>query len=208
MRRSLGVLTLGICLALVAGCSGDDGDGGPSKPCPAKGIGVGEIGDWENYNCSEPQICPDKGWVAVFDYPVDPANPKRALSVILTNCSKGQQKLVIEKVVVKGDDRCYMSEAEVEDKEILPGSLNARFVRVTWKPEAAGRDDAALEIHSNAKNFPVLEIPLCGTAIAPSGDAGVVIPDKGAWTQDAAPPWARCNPVTKLNSKCHTDPIP
>lgn len=206
MRRSMGVLALALGLALVAGCSGDDGES--LLPCPAKGIGGAELGDWEKYNCQEPQICPDRGWISVLDYPVDPANPKRAMSVILTNCSKGQKKLVIEKVVLKGDDRCYMSEPEVEDKEILPGGLNSRFIRVTWKPEQAGRDDAALFIHSNAQNFPILEVPLCGTAVAPQGDAGIVIADKGVWTFDAAPPWVQCNPVTKLNDKCHSDPKP
>ncbi len=200
---STGVLALSLGLTLMTGCSTDDTD---LLPCPANGIGPAEQRGWEKYDCKQPQICPDLGWLSVFDQPVN--GDVREMAVLITNCTKGQAKLVIDKVVLKGDDRCAMSEPEVETKEVLPGLNNAVSIRITWKPKAAGRDDAAIFIHSNAKNYPILEVPVCGTAIASQGDAGFVIPDKGAWTHDAAPPWERCHPVDMINTKCHTDPNP
>ena len=151
MRRAATTCARGLMFAALMGlglgaCSGDDNDG---KPCPENGIGADEIENWEQYNCTQPQICPDIGWVAVIGYPVSPDSPKRQMAVQLTNCSKGNTKLIIEKVVLKGNSRCYMSEPQIEDREIDPGDGNGKTIAVTWKPEKVGRDDAALFIHSN-----------------------------------------------------------
>ena len=214
MQRATKVLLsfLGLSLVALVACSGDDGGG---KPCPKAGIGANEIANWQDYDCSQPQICPGIGWVAVEGYPVNPANPAREMVVVLTNCSKGSTKLEIQKVVLLGDSRCTMTEPEIEERKIDPGPDNGRFVRVKWKPEALGRDDAALMIYTNAQNKPILEVPICGTAVpsqtldgsvAPALD-GSVAPEPDASLDDAGEkPNFLCKPVTKLNAKCHADP--
>ncbi len=206
MQRAMKMLLtfLGLSLMTVGACSGDDGGG---KPCPKAGIGAGEMGNWQDYNCSEPQICPDIGWVAIEGYPVNPANPAREMVVVLTNCSKGSTKLEIQKVVLVGDSRCSMTEPEIEERKIDPGPDNGRFIRVKWKPKALGRDDAALMIYTNAQNMPVLEVPICGTAVPSQTLDGGVSPGPDASLADAGTkPNFTCKPVTKLNTTCHADP--
>lgn len=185
-----------LCSALlVGGCSGDDGE--KLLPCPEGGLTLQEhVENAAQYNCQEPQICPDQGSMAMptGGYVIDTTAPPWSSNNVITNCSKGGKPLVITKIFVRGDARCAFTEPQIEATEIDPGMETA--VKIDWKPAAAGEDHAALVIVSNAQNFPELVLPACSTAytespVAPN-DAGVFPP-------------LECDAVTSVNTTCHTE---
>ena len=162
MKAWIAVSTLLLCGA----CSSTDKD---LKPCPPKGIGVedyngvsaaDQLAKALEYNCSEPQICPDLRGQAV-GFGIDPNAAPGQIAFILTNCSNNA-KLEITKVEVWGDSRCFFT--NVTDADIQPGrSANPREtigVKTDYFPTAVGEDHGQLRVYSNAQNFPVLKLPL------------------------------------------------
>ena len=99
------------------------------------------------------------------------------VSFILTNCSTGNRKLTISKLVLAGDSRCVFSEPEIYPGKVVdPGDQIT--LRTVYKPTAIGEDHAALIIESDGQNYPKFVIPICGKVIAqpvPGTDAGAVV---------------------------------
>ncbi|MCC6746247.1 MAG: hypothetical protein IT371_01225 [Deltaproteobacteria bacterium] len=204
------VLALGFVTLAAGACSSDP----EKKKCPPKGIGVeafegvsatDQVAKYKEYDCAEPQICPDVGGRNVR-YPVDPAEAPGEVSFLLTNCATSGPKLEISKVVVYGDDRCFYTEGEVAEKAVDPGKDSV--VRVSYKPTAPGKDDVELHVKSNAKNFPDFKLVVCAEGVVKSKDAGVAAADGGPPTrQDAGgAPAVQCKPTgLRLNGKCHKE---
>ena len=133
-------------LTALGGCPDED----DRLPCPPKGIGVmplqTDVGTgpgectggmcgapgYALYACNAPQICPDVGPGAEaqsFRYDLASGSTARLVSVLLTNCSTGNQDLVIDRVEVFGDPRCSFAEvtnADIGSKVVAPGETTAR----------------------------------------------------------------------------------
>lgn len=224
-----GLKIAGLCLlqAAFAGCS--DGEGEAKRACPPQGIGVAEfegksaaqqVLEYKQYNCAQPQICPDIGSPTAWTYGIV-ANCKDTgtcpgpsqINLNLTNCSTGKQALVIEKVAIYGDERCSFQEAEIEKKEVAPGEIVA--LKTDWLPTNVGEDHAQFRIQSNAQNFKPLVVAFCGQAVLASGgganrDAGSArdggaARDGGSTRADARPTGLICREVKAVTTRCHAE---
>jgi hypothetical protein len=217
-------LVVPVILSLLVACGSDDKD---KKQCPAKGIAVesstgvacstatadpenptykvaaqdcsDQLKNYKNYLCTDPQICVDLGVRIVPDFIVDPMSTGESVSFLITNCSTGNKKLTISKVVIVGDSRCSYSEAEVEAKEVAPGK--DMLIRTVYKPKTPGVDMAGIHIISDAQNYKPFVLPLCGRALAkyqPGKDSG----PSGADAATNKP--LRCDDATnmKVNTTC------
>lgn len=220
MRSAVWIVSLAL-LALLLACSDEDS----KKPCPPKGIGVEEFegvsaGDqllnYQNYACSEPQICPDLVTAAIAPYYVidESAAPAQA-SVGLTNCSTGNKKLVIEQVVLVGDKECAFTcpcrrdksapcarcQVSIEKSEIEPGETIS--ISIEYKPTKARLDGAAFHVYSNAQNFSRSVTPICVRALddPPGGSSDAGAGDGGGGNAPAPP---RCDFIDpEVNTTCH-----
>lgn len=208
--RSIVVLSVALC-----GCNdSNEQKDFRSKPCPTGGLAAPgttqqeqqeQIENYQKYACDQPQICPDEGSPFAPFYVIDPKAAPATVNLGLTNCSTGQKKLLIDKIVIAGDQRCFFTEAIVEKQTIDPGETV--IVKVDYKPTALGEDHGQFQIHSNAENHAVLKVPFCSRALdkAPvSPDAGVADggPSDGGTAADAAVRM-RCQEVTSVTSQCH-----
>ena len=199
MRTSIVLLSVG--LFVVGGCSDDE-----KKACPAGGLGVTsaatgkpcagildpndtdlldcqeQIQNYKDYGCSKPQVCFDQNFQQGFGFTVAPSAPAYRLSFVITNCSTGNEKLVIQSVEVLGDEKCsftFDTSVDVEKLEIPPGEFG--LVSARYLPTKLGEDHAVLVLHTNAENFPTLKLYACGTGIprfAAGLDSGSA-PDSG-----------------------------
>jgi hypothetical protein len=176
------------------------------QPCPAQGLGVvsasgktcSEIKDpldedlsdcqdqmenFMDYDCAEPQICPDHGAHQMPYHVLKPSGPGETLSFALTNCTTGNDKLILDKVELTGDERCsfvFNKTTDVQDYEIPAGETRA--IQLVYKPKSLGEDHVHLRITANAQNFPDLVLPICGRANPDTSgtDAGVSAADGGS----------------------------
>ena len=180
-------------------------DAGCKKACPAGGLGVTstagkkcevildhkdpdlldcqeQIQNYKDYGCSRPQVCFDQNFQQGFGFTVAPSAPAYRLSFVITNCSTGNEKLVIQSVKVLGDEKCsfaFDTGVDVEKLEIPPGEFG--LVSARYLPTKLGEDHAVLVLHTNAENFPTLKLYACGTGIprfAAGLDSGSA-PDSG-----------------------------
>jgi len=87
--------------------------------------------------------------------------------LVLSN--RGTETIDIVDVRIRGDARCSFRPPVIDVMEIEP-SVGAAVIRIDYVPSSAGDDRAILEIESNAANFPLLEIGVCGRAIAGIAD--------------------------------------
>jgi hypothetical protein len=170
----------------------------PTKPCPAQGLGVvtdegtpcpkivedtllmcppsegcsAQLNAWATHDCSVPQIYPDRAYQAM-QQPVVPGDGRR-LYFVLRNAATRGRDLVIDKVELFGDSRCAFRFDAGKDLErrAIP-ARETTVVRLSYQPAEPGVDSGRLRLHSNAQNFPVLELVFCGrSALAGSPDAG------------------------------------
>jgi len=221
--RTSSIVSLSLVLLLGA-CS----DNTEKKACPAGGIGVTssngvkcegildpnnadlldcqqQIETYKEYGCSKPQVCFDNGSLLSYGKLVSKEQPALPLSFILTNCSTGNQKLVIQKVEVMGDERCYLNfdaSQDIEKMEIPSGE--GGLIQVRYDPKKTGEDHAVVVVHTNAENFPVLRLYVCGVAISrylPNMDSGAP-PDLSPSADDAGRPLFLCKDQTKAYP-CH-----
>ncbi len=221
MRQVSTVVALSLVLA--GGCAKEDDN---KKSCPPKGIAVAaadgtpcaqasadptsvpgkdcrdQVEKYKEYDCFEPQVCPDQSKRKIPDFVLDLKAQGQEVSFILTNCSTGNRKLTISKLVLAGDSRCVFSEPEIfPGKVVDPGDQIT--LRTVYKPTAVGEDHAALIIESDAQNYPKFVIPICGKVIdkpAPGADAGT--PGKDAGTG----PVFDCKDVQgKITTSCHKE---
>ena len=229
MSRPATILAL---FMLASGCASEDKN---MQPCPTKGIGVeapngtscykaasdpsseaakacrDQFENYKGYSCSEPQICADVGLRLVPEFVLDPKAPGEPISFTLTNCSTGNSKITISKILLVGDDRCSFvvrkdnqatGDVAIEDKVIDPGKYVS--IQTVYWPLTEGEDHAAIHVFSNAKNFSPLVIPVCGRAVV-----------KNAMSQDSGPSSGsdggtakgfQCKEVgSKVNTTCHKE---
>ena len=173
-------LALILCVGLLAGCGGGSdckktvGDD-PTAPCQnaATATDAGAVGTPQCF--VEPEVCPGKGGFPFCERPVGQSFRD---SVEIQNT--GESDLTIYSVVARGDTSCAFVDPELGDP-FEPGVV--KTVPLVVKPQATvifsfryappstGRFNALVEFTSNAENFPVLRIPLCGIGVP--ADAGV-----------------------------------
>jgi hypothetical protein len=126
---------------------------------------------------AKPEICPGKGGFPFCEHPVGSSYRD---SVEIQN--RGQSPLTIYSIRTRGDDHCAFVDPALSGSPdggvpttIAPDDtaiLSFRFV-----PPSLGQFNALIELETNAENFPVLRIPVCGIGVA--ADAGVNPIDDG-----------------------------
>lgn len=221
-HRNRTVWTISVFVLLTTACSDDGGD---LRPCPSKGIGVEDFGgftaneqilEYQQFDCKEPQICPDDR-IALYDpeYLIDENTPPAQSTIGLTNCSTGNQKLVIERVVLVGDSRCSFTcqcrldrqepcercQVEIENSTVNPGETVS--VAILYDPTSPGADHAAFHVFSNAQNFNPSVTPMCARAVTSLSNETA---DDGGVTQDGGSDSTfECEFVSEVNSACHED---
>jgi hypothetical protein len=188
---------LTISLALALGACSDDID---KKACPAAGLGAAselsgksckglqdptdsdlqdcqqQMENYKQYDCKEPQICFDRTVDRALNFVIAKEAPESSLSFILTNCSTGNQKLVISSVEVLGNQSCHFKfdiTTDVQKQEVSPGDQT--LIQVRYLPTKPSEDHVVLKVSSNAQNFPELRLFACGFGVwkFPSGqDSG------------------------------------
>ena len=114
---------------------------------------------------SGPHLCPAQSPVAYCERLVGVVH---STDLVLSN--RGTDPVEISDVRIRGDARCSFRTPLIDVMEIAP-STGAAVVRIDYFPQTAGEDRVFLEIDSNAANFPLLEIGVCGRAIATADDA-------------------------------------
>jgi hypothetical protein len=86
--------------------------------------------------------------------------------------NKGEEKLVIESVSYRGDQNCSLA---LEGPDVMEmGENESAFLHGSYDPTILGEDQIAMEVVSNASNYPRLVVPICGKAVLPgTEDAGM-----------------------------------
>jgi hypothetical protein len=175
-----------VLVSLLGACS-DDSD---KKACPSSGLGaVSEVSgksckglqdptdpdlqdcqqQMENakqYDCKEPQICFDRTVERALNFIIAKEAPEYSLSFILSNCSTGNQKLVISSVEVLGNQSCHFSfdiTKDLQKQEVSPGDQT--LIQVRYLPTKPSQDHLVLKVTSNAQNFPELRLFACGFGV-------------------------------------------
>ena len=120
----------------------------------------------EEESLSPPEISIDLSPVPVGTHYTD-ANPY-VFNLMIQN--RGDQTLVISSVVARGDQNCAFTWMGPDKTELEYDE--STFVQGTYDPSMAGEDQVALEIRSNAENYALMEVPVCGKAVAPGDDKG------------------------------------
>ena len=168
-------LALILCVGLLAGCGGNSsckkelGELGPAAPCQnaATATDAGAVGTPQCF--VQPEVCPGKGGFPFCERPVGQSFRD---SVEIQNT--GESVLTIYSVVARGDTSCAFVDPELRDPDGgVPLNLNPQetiLFSFRYAPPSTGRFNALVEFTSNAENFPVLRIPLCGIGVPP--DAG------------------------------------
>lgn len=181
-----------LCVGLAAGCE--------KSSCKKDLTGLDNAAPCQNFTAGtdagvsgqcfvQPQICPGKGGFPFCERPVGDSFRD---SVELTNM--GEADLVIYSVVARGDTDCAFIEPElrnsdggvpmtVKPQETVLFSFRFAPPAVQSRSCSAGNPGesytALVEFTTNAENFPVLRIPMCGRGIDPNdppspvNDAGV-----------------------------------
>ena len=199
-------LTIASVVLLVGGaCSSSK----TLQPCPPNGLGTEgtreeveeQLRNWDDYNCSEPQICIDLPFKVIPNHVIG-SSPTEA-NFLIKNCSTGKQNLEINKVVLYGDWNCSFGEPELEGNTIAPGESVS--LRVLYDPDEASESQARIGIFSNAQNYTQpFEFPICGRAVTtdqisnPGTDGGVGNADGGDLFE--------CVFIdSEVNTACHQD---
>ena len=180
-------LALILCVSLLAACSKSDCKKdltGLDNAAPCLNITEaddgGAVGKPQCY--VEPQMCPGKGGFPFCERAVDTTFRD---SLEITNM--GDSDLVISSVVARGNAGCAFIEPELRDPDggvpmtVKPQEMilfSFRFTPPEAQPECQAYT-ALVEFTSNAQNFPVLRVPMCGRGLpkgsppSPVNDAGV-----------------------------------
>jgi hypothetical protein len=182
MMRIAYALAVVLCVGLLAGCGSKSsckkelGSIGPEVPCQnaTTADDAGAVGTPQCFVQS--QICPGKGG---FPFCERPLGTSWRDSVEITNT--GESVLTIDSVVARGDTSCAFVDPELRDPDGgVPLNINPQetiLFSFRFSPPSTGRFNALVEFTSNAENFPVLRIPMCGIGV--SADAGVNPIDDG-----------------------------
>jgi hypothetical protein len=232
IRQVKSILVAGLLVWGTASCSDSTAE---LRPCPPKGIGVEDYGgytvseqitEYQQYDCQQPHICPDDV-IALYqpEYLIDVDGVPAQSTIGLTNCSTGNQKLVIDRAILVGDSRCSFTcqcrrdkqepcdrcQVSIQKSEVDPGETIS--VMIEYQPTSPGADHAAFHIYSNAQNFAPSVTPMCAwavTSLSSSGtdDAGVDdagAADAAASADSGSNSRPQCELVTEVNTTCHQD---
>ncbi len=155
-------------------CMGSFADAGDAGVACA----IAEDGSFVEEGCFDPpQICPDISPLNLCGVGV--ADPDvHQYNVLLLN--RGQKPYKILGVQVRGDAGCAI--ADVRTVPAIGGEVtggDAAVLNFTFRPTAAGDVQAAIEITTDAENFPTLYLPLCGRGVTgtPSADDCIACTD-------------------------------
>jgi hypothetical protein len=134
-----------------------------------------------------PQIGLDVSPVICQYWPTGPDQGPYVFNIQLYN--RGEATLVIDKIVVKGDQYCSFEFEGPDTKEMSEDE--SAYIRGYYHP-ALGYDiqidQISLEVHSNSEEHGVLIIPVCGKGIPPG-------------TEDPGPPIS-CNVPPSSQPDC------
>jgi hypothetical protein len=75
----------------------------------------------------------------------------------------GGELLTLESVSVKGDSRCAFSFDGPDITEIA--TTESAFIRGYYAPPSEGEDQIAIEVVSNAKDYPEFVVSICAAAV-------------------------------------------
>ena len=189
MMRVAYALAAILCVGLLAGCGSKSscnktlGSLDPKVPCQNATAGTPQCFE-------QPEVCPGKGGFPFCERPTDESYRD---SLEVTNM--GEKVLTIYSVVARGDTSCAFVDPELRDPDGgVPLNINPqetilfsfRFAPPAPQPEGQAYT-ALVEFTSNAENYPVLRIPMCGRGVdpgsppAPVNDAGVQECGKDDW---------------------------
>jgi hypothetical protein len=186
MMRIAYVLAVVLSVGLLAGCGSKSsckkelGALGPEVPCQNASTAddAGAVGTPQCF--VQAQVCPGKGGFPFCERPVGESFRD---SVELTNT--GESVLTIYSVVARGDTACAFIDPELRDPDGgVPLNINPQetiLFSFRYAPPNEGRFNALVEFTSNAENFPVLRIPLCGIGV-PAGSPPNPVDDAGVPT--------------------------
>jgi hypothetical protein len=110
-----------------------------------------------------PQITVDLNGVWLGERSIAEDAPEREVNLLIQN--KGEEKLVIESAVLKGDQHCAFT-IEGPDKKKM-GENDSAFIRIIYKPSVRADDNVGLIIKSNSEKKSKLVIPICGKGVLP-----------------------------------------
>jgi hypothetical protein len=118
---------------------------------------------------SPPEIWIDISPVYVGIHEINPESEPYHFDLRFTN--RGEEALEIESARIRGDQYCAF---EFQGPDILElGEDESAFMRGWYNPAVAADDQIALELYSNAVNYPMLVVPVCGRGVLPgTQDAG------------------------------------
>jgi len=149
---------LGLPGPLLPGCGDESGDG-PTEPRI--------VPQQSPYNLG---VVPILGATAEEE---QARQQERSFTIQLAN--GGGERLEIATARILGDVRCSFSQPG-----ILRGTAFARgrsaVLLLGYRPATPGDDDVMLEVRSNAANFPVLLLPICGVAYDPATTVDMPLP--------------------------------
>jgi hypothetical protein len=86
----------------------------------------------------------------------------------------GGELLTLESVTVKGDSRCAFTFEGPDITEIA--ATESAFIRGFYAPTSEGEDQIAIEVVSNAKDYPDFVVSICGAAVPSAGLDGAEEP--------------------------------
>jgi hypothetical protein len=108
-----------------------------------------------------PEITVDLSPVYMGVRMVDPSAEPLVFNLMISN--RGEEELKIESLTKVGDQNCAF---EVKGPDLMTlGEDESSFVNVRYQPIAVATDQVALEIKSNAHEYPLLIVPICGVAV-------------------------------------------
>jgi hypothetical protein len=158
-------------------CKASLGDAGAAAPC-LNAVGSSDAGAVATPQCfAQPEICPGKGGFPFCERAVGSSNRD---SVQLQNL--GSKPLTIYSIRTRGDSHCAFIDPALEGSPdagvpMVIGPDETAIFSFRFVPPDLGQYNALIEINTNAENFPVLRIPVCGIGV--STDAGVNPVDDG-----------------------------
>ena len=79
--------------------------------------------------------------------------------------NRGEEQLIIQSVDYRGDQNCAFTFEGPDMFEM--GENESSFIRGWYEPVVAGDDQIAMDVISNAHNYPTLVVPICGRAVPP-----------------------------------------
>jgi len=110
-----------------------------------------------------PEIMIDISPVNVGIRSIDPELDPLHFDLQLTN--RGDKTLSIESVTFRGDTNCAFTFDGPDYFDL--GYEDTAFIRGWYQPTVAGEDQLAMEVVSNAENYPTLVVPICGKGVEP-----------------------------------------